>query len=165
MKLQVFISATRNGMLAIGSILICMLIFVSSVTASEQIQADRYVRVTKSPQFTPGGREFGELSFLTVRKHNAVFRLEVTWNPIADDDGYHTHNGVIDQGVIKINGNKGRYVSAEGDKELGQCIIDFTFEGAQVTLAQKGKCWWFGENVNASGVYRQSEGKESIIIK
>ncbi len=146
--------------------LIGVLALVIPVAADDLVLTGRYVRVTKSPQFTDGGRETGELLISSVAKGHAEFHLNVTWNPIIDDDGSRTHNGVIEEGVIKISKNKGRYASAyKEDKELGQCIIDFTFKGREVVLSQKGKCWWFGVNVDASGVYRMTAGNETIIIR
>ena len=101
-----------------------------------------------------------------MAKDHAEFRLEVTWNPIVDDDGGRTHNGVIEEGVVKTSRNKGRYISSnEEDGDLGHCVIDFTFKEKEVVLSQKGKCWWFGVNVNASGLYRMVEGDEIIIVR
>jgi hypothetical protein len=156
----------NTGKYMVACILICMFLFSVSADAGSLLQTGRYVRVTKSPLFLEGGREFGELNIKSVRKARADFQLEVTWNPKVDDDGYLTNNGVIDDGVITVNGAVGRYVSANPeDKELGKCILDFTFKGNEIVMTQKGKCWWFGENVDATGVYRRAKGDEAGIVK
>lgn len=144
---------------------ICIVNFFVPVEASDFILPGRYVRVTKSPHFINGGRETGVLVISSGAKQTAEFHLEVTWNPVLDDDGYRTHNGIIEKGIVIISKNTGRYISSNTeDSELGKCLIDFTFKGNELVLSQKGKCWWFGENVDASGLYRLKPGNEIPIV-
>lgn len=147
-------------------LLLTSLLPVVATASAGDGQLGRYVRVTKSPQFIDGGRESGELLVKSVKNGRASFRLEVTWNPVADDDGYYTHNGLIEEGEVRITGRRGRYASSyEEGKDLGQCIIDFTFKEKEVILLQSEKCWWFGENVDASGVYRLTNAEDIQYVK
>jgi len=56
-----------------------------------------YARITKSPTFPEGGREWGALDITARGPGFAVFDLEVTMNPVAQGDGGLTRNGVIER--------------------------------------------------------------------
>jgi len=78
-------------------------------------------------------------------------------NPVADDDGGLTRNGVIENAFLRIRGQLGTYRSNhEEDNQLGSCILTFIAKGDDIEIKQGGKCWWFGHEVNASGKYRRT---------
>ena len=121
----------------------------------------RYVRVTKSPVFPAGGRESGLLEIRHVAAQRVTFSLAVTMNPSSADDGFLTRSGEIPRSAFSTQGTRGVYQSqnAEG-RELGTCVLAFEVRDKAVTVVQSGKCWWFGEGVNASGTYRLVSGNE-----
>ena len=126
----------------------------------------RYERCTKSPSFPEDGRETGAIEIQSVVKGRAKFNLEVTMNPVATDDGMLTRNGVIELGEMTVVGDVGEYKSTEsGDTDLGVCVLRFKFERDVVMIAQEGKCWWFGEGVNASGRYHRFADTWPLVIR
>lgn len=130
--------------------------FTASLSgAAEVFRVGKYVRVTKSPSFPDGGRETGLLKIISSSSNSAIFRLEITMNPIATDDGFQTRNGVIEIGELSVQDKSIVYrsINAE-DKDLGVCALLFSRSGQAIVLVQSGKCWWFGEGVNASGRYQ-----------
>jgi hypothetical protein len=127
---------------------------VSPCSATEVFRVGQYVRMTKSPNFPEAGRETGVLKIMSSSQNNATFRLEVTMNPSATNDGFLTRNGVIEVGELSVR-NKGIVYRSNNaqDKDLGVCTLLFSRSGHAIVIVQSGKCWWFGEDVNASGRY------------
>lgn len=122
--------------------------------AAELFRVGQYVRVTKSPAFPDGGSETGLLKIIQSSSKNATFSLEITMKPIADGDGVQTRNGVIEIGELSVQDKSVVYRSTNAeDKDLGVCSLRFRRSDQDIVLIQMGKCWWFGEGVNASGRY------------
>ena len=125
-----------------------------------------YVRATKSPSFPVGGRETGLLKVIRSTPSNATFRLEVTMNPIAADDGFLTRNGVIETGELEVQDKSFVYRSSNAeDNDLGVCTLHFRQASQAIVIAQAGKCWWFGESVDASGRYQRVKDGEIRVIR
>lgn len=87
-------------------------------------------------------------------KKGARFSLVVTMNPSAVDDGFLTRNGVIDGADLVPKGTALIYRSSEGEPSLGTCVLAVrSVDEKRLRVSQSGKCWWFGEGVDASGLY------------
>jgi hypothetical protein len=127
----------------------------------------KYVRVTRSLEFVKGGRETGELFISSVAKKSAKFKMTVSWDRLADDDGSSATVGAIDEGEIILSENgKGQYISVnKEDKNLGTCKIIFQFVGDTVVVTQLSPCWWFGAHINVSGLYMKAPSDEVIIVR
>lgn len=139
---------------------------VPQATASPQLRAGEYIRFTASPSFPPGGKETGTLRILEVSEGRARFRLEVTMNPQAADDGFLTRTGVVEEGALKLSAGAAIYRSEQPeDKALGTCVLAFRRIHQFIVVAQSGKCWWFGEGVNASGKYRPAKTAEIHVVR
>lgn len=138
--------------------------FAAVASASSTVEVGTYVRVTPSPFFPAGGKETGVLRILSVSRGRATFELEVTMNPNTNDDGAFTRNGVIEASEMTLEGQSAVYRSVNPeDKELGTCQLHFRKSGEALVISQSGKCWWFGEGVNASGSYRLKREKEAQV--
>jgi hypothetical protein len=132
----------------------------------EQLPVGQYVRVSRSPSFPSSGRETGNLQILESSTARAKFRLELTMNPQRNDDGMLTRNGVIEDGEILVNGGAAIYRSAiPADGALGTCVLQFRRSAKNVVVVQSGKCWWFGEEVNASGMHRPAKAGEMHVVR
>lgn len=124
-----------------------------------------YERITQSPKFQSGGRGQGLLTVGRVADGRAPFNLEVTFNPLASDDGFLTRNGVIDDGVFEIKGRSAVYRSNyPEDKDLGTCVINAKVVRQDLVLSQGGNCYWFGQDVDASGLYRRTTRTEPRVV-
>jgi len=149
------------------SILLLVLLVANSFAASSvagELQAGRYVRVTKSPAFLSGGRETGELIVRASRQGKSSFALVATMNPVASDDGAGTHNGVVEHGVLRQRSKA--WVYEERDEELGVCRLALRALASEaLDVRQSGRCWWFGEGVDASGIYRRAQGKDIYVVQ
>jgi hypothetical protein len=125
-----------------------------------------YARVTRSPVFRAGGKETGLLRVLSSERSTPKFRLEVTMNPTVGNDGDQTRNGVIEQGALSREGRVLVYRSAEGEPSLGTCVLAIrTIDASRVSVSQSGKCWWFGEGVDATGVYRRTTSRSDHVVR
>jgi hypothetical protein len=77
-----------------------------------------------------------------------------------------TRNGVVENGEILMNGESAIYRSANPDDgALGTCVLKFRRSARNVHVVQSGKCWWFGEEVNASGTYRPAKAGEIHVVR
>jgi hypothetical protein len=125
-----------------------------------------FERVTRSTMFPSGGRETGLLKLGRASGGHAPFRLEVTTNPTASDDGFKTRNGIIEDGVLVVHGAAATYRSAYAeDRELGSCTLNVRLLKDAVRVAQGGHCWWFGQDVDASGLYRRTVNQVPRVVQ
>jgi len=125
-----------------------------------------FERVTRSPLFPLGGRETGLLQIEPAASGSAHFHLEVTVNPSASDDGFLTRNGLIEDGLMTMVGTTASYRSDyPQDKELGSCTIDVSAAEQGLVVRQSGRCWWFGHQVDASGLYRRTANLLPQVVK
>lgn len=153
----------QNKLLATLFVVASTFVSVQS-DAADLFRIGKYVRDTKSPEFPEGGRESGLLDVIRSTPNAASFSLEATMNPISDDDGFHTRNGVIEAGEMTGQGKSALYQSNK-DKSLGVCSLRFTQSDDSILVVQTGKCWWFGEGVNASGRYIPARGGKVHFVR
>lgn len=118
-------------------------------SASGQFEAGEYFRDT---ELTPGW-----LTITSTSSSSLTFHL-VTELRLAGDDGYFTRNGIIEPSEAVVSDASAIYISdLEEDKYLGTCQLKLQQHKNEITVSQSGKCWWFGEGVDASGTYRKHE--------
>jgi len=143
-----------------------ILLACAQARPSTQFPIGEYVRLTPSPSFPSGGRETGNLRLVESSPARATFQLEVTMSPVSTDDGALTRNGGIEAGQMLLNDRSAIYRSANvEDNELGTCVLNFRRSGPNIVVAQSGKCWWFGEGVNATGTYRPAREGEIHVVR
>jgi len=121
---------------------------------------ERYVRVSKSIEFRPGGHETGFIVVRRISKTVAKFDLDIGWSP----NGVDANIGVIEDGTILLRGKVGSYASLPTDPS-GTCELNFSFHGRIAEVKQPSHCSLFGTHVNASGTYKRTNGKEQGLVK
>ncbi|WP_457280219.1 hypothetical protein [Polaromonas sp. P5_D5] len=139
---------------------------IAPVHAATRFPVGTYVRFTQSPSFPLDGRETGTLRIVEASRNVVRFQLEAAVNPRSDNDESLSRNGVIENGEFHIKGRSATYRSTNPeDKELGTCVLNLQRSGQVIVVAQSGKCWWFGEGVNASGEYRPAREGEVHVVR
>jgi hypothetical protein len=126
---------------------------------------ERYLRVTKSAEFVPGGRESGEITILSVNKNAITFNLNVSWDKFALDDGSSATTGNIEEGKMIRQANKSAYVFISSEaSDVGKCQIAFNFYSEVLVVKSIVGCTSFGSHINVSGQYIKARADESIIV-
>lgn len=130
-------------------ILTALIAATQHASASEPFQVGEYFR---DSELTPGWLTITGASS-SVLKFHLVTELRQT-----GDDGELTRNGVVDESEAAVIGTKAVYRSnQEQHEDIGSCQLDLEQHQQEIIVTQSGNCWWFGEKVNASGVYQKRE--------
>lgn len=144
-----------------GTSLALWFLLVSAGTYGEDLP-DKSAASTPAPfevgeylrdgELTPGWLRITSVSSISLQ-----FQLMTELREAADD-GERTRNGVVEESEAVIVGASAVYRSNhEEDEDLGVCQLDLQRHKQEIILTQSGKCWWFGEGVDASGTYRKHE--------